>query len=58
MRRTVGGGGAQTRLPAMMDRGCLKRKERLMLQSEGIKEGRLNKMNHHWGKGISLIEGE
>lgn len=43
-------GGAQTRPPAMMDRGCLKRKEQLMLvclQSERIKEGRLNKMIHH-----------
>lgn len=43
-------GGTQTRLPAMMDRGCLKRKEQLMLVwlwSEGIKEGRLNKMIHH-----------
>lgn len=43
-------GGAQTRLPAMMDRGCLKRREQLMLvwlRCEGIKEGRLNKMIHH-----------
>lgn len=28
----------------------------MLVWSKGIKVGRLNKINHHLGKGISLIE--
>lgn len=65
LERTGGvweGRGAQTRLPSMMDGGCLRgEKKQLMVawpQRKGKKRrGRLNKKIHHWGKGIRLIEG-
>lgn len=59
-RRTVGAWGDSDPVSHYDGLGMGKRKEQLMLvwlQNKGIKEGGLNEMIHHLGKGISLIEG-
>lgn len=59
-RRTVGAWGDSDQVSRYDGLGMGKRKKQLILvwlQSMGIKEGRLNEMIHHLGKGISLIEG-
>lgn len=64
LERTGGvweGRGAQTRLPSMMDGGCLRGKKAvdggMAAVQRNKRRGRLNKKIHHWGKGIRLIEG-